>query len=78
MLSSTAYQIFPITSGTYVGTATTEALKELRIVKALADGNITINYSTPVVIAALAGMDFYIQNDGSDPTVTSAAAIMMS
>ena len=72
------YQVFPITSETYVGTATTEAVLTERLVKALAAGTITVNYSTPVAVTVTAGMDFHIQDDGTDVTVTSTADIMMS
>ena len=74
----TNYQVFPITSETYVGTATTESVLQERLVKALAAGTLTINYATPVAISVVAGMDFYIHDDGTDVTVTSTASIMMS
>ena len=78
MLSNTTYQVFPITSETYVGTATAEDLLTERLVKALEGGTITFNYAVPIVVTVVAGMDFYVNDDGLCDDVTSTAAIMMS
>lgn len=80
MLSNTTYQVFPITSETWDGTATTEALKTERLIKILEDGTLTVHFTvaTDVAFTVTAGMDFYVNNDPDITSVTSTAAILMS
>lgn len=76
----TTYQVFPITSETFDGIATGETLKTERLVKALDAGTLTVHLTvgTDITLAVIAGMDFYINNDGNMDSVTSTASIMMS
>jgi len=74
------YQVFPITSETFDGTATDEDLRTERLIKALANGTLTVHLTvgTDLVFDVIAGQDFYIHDDGNMDTVTSTASIMMS
>jgi hypothetical protein len=74
-----SYQAIPIHKDTFTGIATTESVKEYRIVVAQADGVITFIMPAPIDnIVMTATLGFAYSVDGNCTSVTSVASVLMS
>ena len=72
------YQTFPIHVNTYKGTATAEAPRTEKLVKAMEDVTITFTFTdaSTLAISVLNGFDCAIGNDVQ--SITSDGAILLS